>query len=139
PFPKIRAQRYYVKQTFGLGGEQEDVADGPNQLPGKRDIDRITVVVGRFAVGDFFDGNSYAKDPRADFMNWAMCSSAAYDFPADLPGYTRGTVVEPNRQVWAVRLGVFEVPNAPNSDVLVNNSQNIGTVAELEERYAPFG
>ena len=28
PFPKIRAQRYYFKQTFGLGGEQEDVADG---------------------------------------------------------------------------------------------------------------
>ena len=27
-FPKIRAQRYYFKQTFGLGGEQEDVADG---------------------------------------------------------------------------------------------------------------
>ena len=138
-FPKFRPQRYYIKQTFGLGGEQEDVADGPNQLAGKRDIDRVTLIAGRFAVGDFFDGNSYAKDPRADFMNWAMWSSAAYDFPADLPGYTRGAVVELNRKDWAVRLGVFEVPNAPNSDVLVINSQNIGTVAELEERYAPFG
>ena len=138
PFPKIRAQRYYIKQTFGLGGEQEDIADGPNQLPGKRDIDRVTVIVGRFAIGDFFDGNSYAKDPRADFMNWAMWSSAAYDFPADLPGYTRGAIVELNRKDWAVRAGVFEVPNAPNSDVLVINPQNIGTVAELEERYRPF-
>ena len=89
-FPKFRPQRYYLKQTFGLGGEQEDVADAANQLPGKRDIDRITLIVGRFAVGDFFDGNSYAHDPRADFMNWAMWSSAAYDFPADLPGFTRG-------------------------------------------------
>ena len=35
-----------------------------NQLAGKRDIDRVTVTVGRFAVGDFFDGNAYAKDPR---------------------------------------------------------------------------
>jgi high affinity Mn2+ porin len=26
-------------------------------------------------------------------MNWAMWSSAAYDFPADLPGYTRGAVI----------------------------------------------
>jgi len=82
-YPKVRPQRYYFKQTFGLGGEQEDVADAANQLPGKRDIDRVTVIVGRFAIGDFFDGNSYAKDPRADFMNWAMWSSAAYDFPAD--------------------------------------------------------
>ena len=100
--------------------------DAANQLPGKRDIDRITLIVGRFAVGDFFDNNSYAHDPRADFMNWAMWSSAAYDFPADLPGYTRGAVVEFNRKDWAVRAGVFEVPSAPNSDVLVIGAKAMG-------------
>jgi high affinity Mn2+ porin len=136
--PKFRPQRYYIKQTFGLGGEQEDVPDAANQLPGKRDIDRITLVVGRFAVGDFFDGNTYAKDPRADFMNWAMWSSAAYDFPADLPGYTRGAVVEFNRKDWAVRAGLFEVPSAPNSDVLVFNGKNMGSVVEFEERHRVF-
>jgi high affinity Mn2+ porin len=135
-YPKFRPQRYYFKQTFGLGGEQEDVADAANQLPGKRDIDRITVVVGRFAVGDFFDNNSYAKDPRADFMNWAMWSSAAYDFPADLPGYTRGAVVELNRKDWAVRAGLFEVPTAPNSDVLTFKTG--GAVVEFEERHTVF-
>ena len=135
-FPKIRPQRYYFKQTFGLGGEQEEVADAANQLPGKRDIDRITVIVGRFAVGDFFDGNSYAKDPRADFMNWAMWSAAAYDFPADLPGFTRGAIVELNRKDWAVRAGLFQVPNAPNSDVLVYKTG--GAVVEFEERHAIF-
>jgi high affinity Mn2+ porin len=133
-YPKIRPQRYYLKQTFGLGGEKEDVADAANQLPGKRDIDRITLIVGRFAIGDFFDGNSYAKDPRADFMNWAMWSSAAYDFPADLPGYTRGGIVELNRKDWALRAGLFEVPTAPNSDVLTYKGG--GAVVELEERYA---
>jgi high affinity Mn2+ porin len=132
-FPKIRPQRYYLKQTFGLGGEQEDVADGPNQLSGKRDIDRVTVIVGRFAIGDFFDNNAYAHDPRADFMNWAMWSSAAYDFPADLPGYTRGGVVELNRKDWALRAGLFEVPAAPNSDVLTTNGG--GAIVELEERF----
>jgi len=135
-FPKIRAQRYYLKQTFGLGGEQEEVADGPNQLAGKRDIDRITVIVGRFAVGDFFDNNAYAHDPRADFMNWAMWSSAAYDFPADLPGYTRGAMVELNRKDWAVRAGYFQVPNAPNTDVLAFKTG--GSVVEFEERHTIF-
>lgn len=133
-YPKVRPQRYFLRQTFGLGGEQEDVADGPNQLAGKRDIDRVTVTVGRFAVGDFFDGNSYAKDPRADFMNWAMWSSAAYDFPADLPGYTRGAVVELNRKDWTLRAGYFQVPATPNSDILTFKTG--GTVVELEERYA---
>ena len=136
PFPKIRPQRYYIKQTFGLGGEQEDVADGPNQLQGKRDIDRVTLIVGRFAVGDFFDNNAYAHDPRADFMNWAMWSSAAYDFPADLPGYTRGAIVELNRKDWAVRAGYFQVPDAPNTDVLTVKPG--GTVAEFEERHTIF-
>jgi high affinity Mn2+ porin len=132
-FPKIRPQRYYIKQTFGLGGEQEDVDDGPNQLQGKRDVDRVTLIVGRFAVGDFFDNNAYAHDPRADFMNWALWESAAYDFPADLPGYTRGAVIELNRKDWAVRAAVTEVPSAPNSDVL--NFRTGGTVIEFEERH----
>ena len=135
-YPKFRAQRYYLRQTFGLGGEQEDVADGPNQLPGKRDIDRITLIVGRFAVGDFFDGNTYSHDPRADFMNWAIWASAAYDFPADLPGFTRGAVVEFNRKDWAVRAGLFQVPSAPNSDVL--GFKTGGAVIEFEERHTVF-
>ena len=136
PFPTIRPQRYYIKQTFGLGGEQEDVADGPNQLAGKRDIDRVTVILGRFAVGDFFDNNTYAHDPRADFMNWAIWSSGAYDFPADLPGFTTGAVVELNRKNWAVRVGAFEVPSAPNSDTLTLKTG--GTVVEFEERHTIF-
>ncbi len=135
-YPRFRAQRYYFRQTFGLGGEQESVADGPMQLAGKRDIDRVTVTVGRFAIADFFDGNSYAKDPRADFMNWAMWSSAAYDMPADLPGITRGAVVELNRKNWAIRAGLFQVPSAPATDVLTFKTG--GAVVELEERYSIF-
>ncbi len=134
PFPRFRAQRYMIRQTFGLGGEQEDLTDAAFQFAGKRDIDRVTVTVGRFAVGDFFDGNAYAKDPRADFMNWAMWSSAAYDFPADLPGFTRGGVVELNRKDWAIRGGLFQVPSQPNSDILTFNTG--GVVVEFEGRYA---
>ena len=135
-FPKIRPQRYYLKQTWGLGGEQEEVTDGPNQLPGKRDIDRVTLVVGRFAIGDFFDNNAYAHDPRADFMNWSIWESGAYDFPADLPGYTRGAMVELNRKDWAVRAAFVEVPSQPNSDILTFKTG--GAVIEFEERHTIF-
>lgn len=133
-FPKFRPQRYFLRQTFGFGGGEEDVVDGPNQLAGKRDVDRITVTIGRFAVSDFFDGNSYAKDPRADFMNWSLWSSVAYDFPADLPGFTRGAVIELNRKDWALRAGVFQPPTAPNSDLLSSNG--VGGAVEFEGRYA---
>lgn len=136
-YPKLRAQRYFLRQTFGLGGEQEEVADAAGQLAGKRDIDRVTVTVGRFAIGDIFDGNAYAKDPRTDFMNWAIWSSGAYDFPADLPGLTRGAVVELNRRDWAIRAGLFQVPSQPNSDVLTFKTG--GAIVELEERHVLFG
>ena len=136
-FPKFRAMRYFFRQTFGLGGEQETVEDGPNQVAGKRDIDRVTVTVGRFAVGDYFDNNAYAHDPRADFLNWALWSSAAWDFPANLPGFTRGAVVELNRKDWALRAGYFQVPSGPNRDVLTFNSG--GSVVEWEGRYAIAG
>jgi high affinity Mn2+ porin len=135
-FPKFRPQRYFFRQTIGLGGEQETVEDGANQLPGKRDINRITITVGRIAVGDIFDTNAYAHDPRADFMNWALWEAAAYDFPADLPGFTRGAVVELNRKDWALRAGVFQVPQEPNSDVLVFKTG--GAIVELEDRYTIF-
>lgn len=111
--------------------------DGPNQLPGKSDIDRITLIVGRFAIGDFFDNNAYAHDPRADFMNWALWSSAAYDFPADLPGYTRGAVFELHKKDWAVRAAFVQVPSKPNSDVLTFDTG--GAVAEFERRYVASG
>ena len=137
PFPRVRAMRYFLRQTFGLGGEQEDVADGPNQLPGKRDIDRVTLTVGRIAVNDIFDANSYAHDPRADFMNWSLWESAAFDMPSDLPGFTRGAVVELNRKDWAVRVGAFEVPTEPNSDTL--SFRTVSTIAEVEERHTLFG
>lgn len=136
-FPRVRAQRYFFRQTFGFGGEQEAVEDGPNQLAGKRDVDRLTLTVGRFAIGDFFDNNVYAHDPRADFMNWALWGSAAYDFPADLPGFTRGAVAELNRKTWALRAGLFQVPERPAGDVLTFKTG--GAVVEFEERHVAFG
>jgi high affinity Mn2+ porin len=47
-------------------------------------------------------------------------------------------VVEFNRKDWAVRAGVFEVPSAPNSDVLVIGAKAMGSVVEFEERHTIF-
>ena len=70
PMPRFNLARVYVQQTFGLGGEQETIADGPNQLAGKEDISRITITAGKLAVTDFFDNNTYAQSGRTQFMNW---------------------------------------------------------------------
>ena len=140
PYPKFRSQRYFIRQVIGLGGETESVPDGLNQIAGSRDIDRITITVGKFAVGDFFDDNAYAHDSRTTFSNWSLWAASAYDFPANLPGFTQGAVVELNRKDWALRAGAFQVPKDPNSDVLDPRiTQKGGLVVEFEQRYDLFG
>ena len=139
PMPRIDIARVFVRQTFGLGGEQETIEDGPNQLAGKQDISRITVTAGRFAVLDIFDGNTYSHDPRVDFLNWNMYCCGSYDVTMDKIGYTWGAAAELNQKSWAIRAGYFLVPtvsNVNNYDThILERGEYIG---ELELRYSLF-
>ncbi|MCJ2067351.1 carbohydrate porin [Methylobacterium sp. J-030] len=136
PYPRLRSNRYYIKQTINLGGETEDVPDGPNQVATRRDVNRITLLAGKFALGDFFDGNIYAHDPRVDFFNWSLWGSSAWDFPANLPGFTQGVYAEYNQAKFAVRAAATQVPKEQNSDVLDPRVfERAGLNAEFEGRY----
>ena len=135
--PIIYIARAYYKHTFGYGGETEKVTDDFNQLPGIRDISRLTLTIGRFAVNDFFDGNTYAKDSRTQFLNYSMWASGGFDYGADQKGYGGGIVLDYNQKTWAFRAGYVLLPIHPNAQ---NFSWEIGRqgqyLAELELRYA---
>ncbi len=136
PYPRLRSNRYFLRQTFGFGGETEAVPDGPNSISGIRDVERITIIAGKFALGDFFDGNLYAHDPRIDFMNWSLWASSAWDFPANLPGFTEGAMVEYNRAEFALRAAYTLVPEQPSTDVLDGRFlERRGINVEFEERH----
>ena len=140
PYPRFNPTRLYLRQTFGFGGEQETLESGPNQLSGKTDISRLTLQAGKFAVLDVFDGNAYAKDPRKDFMNWAIWAPGAFDYSADKVGLTYGATAELNQKNWALRAGYFLMDaesNSNNFDMKVFQRGNY--VAELEQRYMIFG
>ena len=113
--PNGTIARLFIRQTFGMGGEQEDVPDDQFALAGKQDVSRLTFTLGRMSVKDIFDNNAYANDPRTQFMNWALIANEAWDFPADAIGYTTGLAVELNQPKWALRYGVFQVPRFSNS------------------------
>jgi len=139
PAPRIDIARVFVRQTFGLGGEQETIEDGPNQLAGKQDISRITVTAGRFAVLDLFDGNSYSHDPRVDFLNWNMYCCGSYDVTMDRISYTWGAAVELNQKNWAIRGGYFLVPTISNVNTFDTQIPQHGEyIGELELRYSLF-
>jgi high affinity Mn2+ porin len=138
--PEPNIARFYMTQTFGLGGEQETVADDINQVAGTRDISRITIYAGKMAVNDLFDANAYAHDPRNDFMNWSVWEGGAYDYAADQKGYSDGIAAELNQKDWAFRLGGFLVPRQSNSrDLDTQILKRGGYQAEFEERHSLFG
>jgi high affinity Mn2+ porin len=139
PMPRIDFARVFVRQTFGLGGEQETIEDGPNQFAGKQDISRITVTAGRFAVLDIFEGNSYSHDPRVDFLNWNMYCCGSYDVTMDKIGYTWGAAAELNQKSWAIRAGYFLVPAVSNANSYdIHISERGEYIGELELRYSLF-
>jgi high affinity Mn2+ porin len=111
--PRFMFARFFVRQTIGLGGEQEDVPDGPLTLPGQRDVSRFTVTVGRMSMMDIFDNNTYNHDPHTQFMNYSS-TMLDWDFASDTVGFTTGIAFELNQKDWAVRYGWFQMPATPN-------------------------
>jgi high affinity Mn2+ porin len=128
--------RFFFRQTIGLGGDEEKVSSGPNLLAGYRDIDRITISIGKFGAEDFFDDNRYSHDPRTQFLNWSLMYTGAWDYPANTRGYTYGAVIEFNTRYFALRYGAFGEPstaNGPEIDPHVLNAN--GHIVQAEERY----
>jgi high affinity Mn2+ porin len=138
--PTPYVARLFFRQVIGLGGGQEDVEDAPNQLAGKRDIDRITVRIGKVSATDIFDDNAYSHDPRTQFLNWSLMDNGAWDYPANTRGYTYGITFEYNQKDWAWRYGVFGEPTVANgSDIDPLFLKANGNVTEFEYRYDTDG
>ena len=140
PYPHYSTSRLFLRQNIGLGGERENVESDLNLLSGELDVSRVTIQAGRYAVQDIFDNNSYANDPRVDFLNWSIWAAGAFDYAADSVGYTWGVALELNQPNWALRLGYFLEPAFSDTNVFdLNLFTRGGYVGELELRYAPFG
>ena len=137
--PQYYIPRYFYRHTFGLGGETEKVADDFNQLAGTRDVSRLTLTAGRFAVNDLFDQNKFAHDPREQFLNYSIWAAGAFDYAVDQKGYGAGAALELNQKTWAFRSGYFLLPIHSNAQHLGwNLGQKAQLVNELELRYQLF-
>ncbi len=137
--PYLRWQRAFVRQTWSLGGEKSAIDAGPNQFSGEIESDRIVMTVGKFGVGDVFDTNRYAHDPREDFLNWSVIDTGSFDYAADAWGYTAGAAVEWYRGPWTLRSGFFDVSDVPNSARLEPGFDENQWIVELERRFTVGG
>lgn len=135
--PKPYLARLYLSHDFGFGSQMESVESGENQLAGQRPMTRYTVTVGRFTVTDFFDNNRYTHDPRTQFMGWGVMYNGAWDYPADVRGYTWGWVHEFHARNWSLRYASAAMPRDANGLRFDRRLfRNRGDVFEGEYRYA---
>lgn len=148
--PKWSLARMYVKQTFSLARwfagvdanslQKETLKDDKNQLADTVDVDRLTIVAGRFALNDFLDNNTYSHDPRTQFLNWALMDYGAWDYAADTRGYSWGLYFEWNRPKWSLRWATVMVPHRANQmDLDTNFLAARGDNLEFEQRYTVGG
>ena len=137
--PYFRLQRLFFRQTISLGGEAELVQPDANQLGGMRTQSNLVITAGKLSVGDIFDANAYAHDPKQDFLNWAVIDSGAFDYAADAWGYSYGIALEWTRAWWTLSAGLFDLSRIPNTTELETDFSQFELVGEAEARHRIFG
>lgn len=137
--PYFRLQRLFIRQSIDLGGDAQNIDDAANQFGDTRGANNLILTVGKFSVGDVFDTNQYAHDPRGDFLNWALLDAGAFDYAADAWGYASGAAVEWTQGWWTLRLGAFNLSKEPNGKVLETTFRQFELTGEAEERHTLFG
>ena len=134
--PKPYIARLYLSQDVSFGHETEAVESDENQLAGPRSVNRYNLTAGRFTVTDFFDNNRYSHDPRTQFMGWAVMFNGAWDYPADVRGYTWGWVHQVHTRRWSFRYASAAMPRVANGLRFDRRLfRNRGDVFETERRW----
>ncbi len=137
--PYVRLQRAFFRQTIDLGGGSQPIEAKANQLGGSQTADRIVLTVGKFGVGDVFDTNRYAHDPRGDFLNWSLVDAGSFDYAADAWGYSTGVAAEWYQGPWTLRVGGFNLSKIPNGETLERGFGQYQLDGEIEHRHQIAG
>jgi high affinity Mn2+ porin len=137
--PYAKLHRLFLRQTVALGGAALQLDPAANQLGLTTTTDRLVLTVGKFGVGDVFDTNRLAHDPRADFLNWALVDTGSFDYAANAWGYTYGAAAELYRGDWTLRGGAFVLSRVPNGVALETSPDQNELVGELEHRHRLAG
>ena len=145
-FPYTRVQRYFLRQTVNLGGEEQKVEADINQFAQTVTDNRLVFTVGKFGIADIFDTNKYANNPKNDFLNWALINAGTFDYAGDAWGFTYGAAAEWYQDRWTVRGGIFDLSATPAGGALNGTAYGLDTnlsqfqvVGEIEERHEFLG
>jgi high affinity Mn2+ porin len=116
--PKIYLARLFVRQLLEIGRKSKYQEADANQLAGYIPQEYISLTIGKIALSDYFDNNSFSHDPRKQFMSWALMANGAWDYPANTRGYTDAFVIEYVTRKNEFRYAIALVPREANGNTL---------------------
>lgn len=118
PAPQIYLARLFLQQIFPLSKQIKYQESNFNQLGGYIPEKYLNFSLGKIALSDYFDNNSYSHDPRTQFMSWGLMSNGAWDYPANTRGYTEGLVIEYVTPKNELRYSLALMPTEANGNTL---------------------
>jgi high affinity Mn2+ porin len=137
PAPTLYLARAYLQQTIAIGKKMEDVDEEANELGGSQPANYVEFRVGKFSLGDVFDNNEYSNAPRVQFMNWSLMNNGAWDYAANVRGYTYGFTAALQLNGFSLRGAIAllpEVANGPELNGKINKSFSLNIEAGREFR-----
>ncbi|WP_366183966.1 carbohydrate porin [Flavobacterium ovatum] len=129
-------------ETFRIGQTKPVVYMARMLLEQNFDFDKLhnlKIVLGKFGLSDYFDGNNFCHDPRTQFLNWSLMTQGAWDYAANTRGYTDGIYANYQFNSWQIRASIDALPtvaNGPNVSFSFKNSNAINIELEKEVHFA---
>ncbi len=114
PRPVIIMARFFIRHIIPLSDRSEWRDEAANNLRVRVPIRYLAFHLGKISLADYFDYNGYSHDPREHFLNWALMSAGAWDYAADVRGYTWGAVGEWVTPKWEARIATALLPKEAN-------------------------
>ncbi|RAJ06974.1 high affinity Mn2+ porin [Chitinophaga skermanii] len=140
PSPKVYVARAYGVLTIPFNNSVETVDDDVNQVAGVTTTRNLQIIVGKYCLADFFDDNTFSHDPRSQFMNWGLMSNGAWDYPADVRGYTYALTLAYRHNNWTVTAATALMPKVANgANLNFNYGQSNGEVIEVAHQHSLKG
>lgn len=133
PSPTLYFGRAYFQQTFNFKPTQTYINEDANQLGDFQSTKYLKLLIGKFCLGDIFDHNACSNSPRNQFLNWSAMNNGAWDYAADVRGYTYATVAIYQNNNWNFKFAAAALPKTANGpDLNTNYKQSLALNAEFE-------
>ena len=142
PAPTLYLARGYISQYFPIGIFETSsyVTEGVNEVGGAKYNNYIKFYLGKLSLADIFDNNIYSNSPPTQFLNWCLMNNGAWDFAANLRGYTYAfaTVLQKGNMDYKFALAAMPV-TANGLDLNTNLNQEYSLNGEVDRTYNANG